>query len=171
MPRPSITWLITDTHFFHDRMIELCNRPADFNERIMTNLRYLVAEQDNLIHFGDVIFYHLERLKPMLDSVPSRSKILVMGNHDKKKRGWYERNGFSFACDSLVLGNVLLSHKPMRVFPDGVRMNIHGHHHNLGDRISESSDFWKPETHRLLALEHTGYKPVNLQSFLAGKNS
>ena len=159
MPRPAKTWVITDTHFFHEDIIAACGRPLDFQQQILRNCRQLVAAQDTLIHLGDVIFYEYPRLPELLD-FPGR-KILVQGNHDRKPRGWYERNGFDFACDALVLGDVLFSHQPRHLTPD-IRWNLHGHWHNLPNTLP---DFYTTG-HQLLALEYTGYGPVELQDIL-----
>lgn len=162
MRRP-ITWLITDTHFYHDAMMELCGRPADFNEQIMRNLRYLVADQDLLIHLGDVIFYKYPLLKAMMDSVKGR-KILTLGNHDRRNAAWYGRNGFDAVVDMFVLNGVLFSHKPIEVFPSGVTLNIHGHWHNNDHHTAPP--WWSLATHRILSIEKTNYTPVKLEEFI-----
>lgn len=164
MPRQSIDWLITDTHWFHDAIIELCGRPVDHRERMLKNLRHLVAPQDRVFNLGDVIFYHHDLLKGMLDSFPGK-KILLMGNHDHKSPGWYSRNGFDFVADQIVIGDVLLSHKPQPVVAQGIRVNVHGHWHNT--RHHDRPTWWKPDTHRNLSIEETGYKPVKLAQFAA----
>ena len=170
MPRPSINWLITDTHFYHDKVVEFTGRPRNYNELIMVNLRHLVAEQDVLYHLGDVIFYRYTRLAGMLSSVPCR-KFLVMGNHDHKSPGWYMRNGFDGAFRAIQVDDVLLTHRPVQSFPDGVRFNVHGHFHNMGlSRDIEVGPWYDTEVHRLLALEYTDLKPVNLREFLGQPN-
>lgn len=164
MPRPAITWLITDTHFYHDRIKEpeFEGRPDDFNEQIVRNLRHLVADQDLLIHLGDVIFYRHTELKSILDSVKGR-KILTMGNHDRKSRSWYMRNGFDLAIDSFTIDGVLFSHKPTQILPDDVTINIHGHLHT---KSRHKPDWYDSRTHKLLAIELTNYEPVKLSEFL-----
>lgn len=163
--RPSIVWLITDTHFYHDAIIEACGRPPDHVELIMKNLRYYLAKQDLLIHLGDVIFYQYPKLKAMLESVPGR-KILTMGNHDRKSRNWYMNNGFDLAVDMFTLDNVIFSHKPLEHFPTDITINIHGHWHNQAYEKREEKSWHDPTRHRLLAIEDTEYKPVKLIDFL-----
>lgn len=167
MPRPTKIWLITDTHFYDNQMIKLCGRPQDFTNIIMGNLRHFCAQQDILIHLGDCIFYRFPELKGMLDSIPC-SKFLLVGNHDRKPRNWYMRNGFDAAMDQMVWGNVVFSHKPVKTLPDDVEYNIHGHFHNSGHRASES--WYNPTVHRKLAVEETEYKPIELRIFLPEAN-
>lgn len=162
MPRKPLVWLVADTHFFHHTktFTAACHRPPDCDERMMANLRRLVAPQDMLLHLGDVIFYNMGALKPSLDSVPGR-KILVRGNHDRKSTHWYLHNGFSFVCDALELKGVLFTHEPRRVVPDHVLGNAHGHWHNL-----EPLPDWHGPRHYLVAMERTNYHPVNLDCVL-----
>lgn len=173
MPRPAITWLLPDTHFYHDKMITSWKiRPANFNELIMSNLKRLIAPQDLMIHLGDVIFYKYQTLKELLDSVPCR-KILTLGNHDRRSCNWYMNNGFDFVVDSFVLNGIAFSHKPMKVLPDGCRINIHGHFHNTDHCREEPqyNDWYDTKIHRLVALEYTNYAPVDLATFVSKTDS
>lgn len=173
MPRPAIDWLITDTHFYHEKMItEWGIRPEDYNEKIIDSMRRLIAPQDFLIHLGDVIFYQYPRLKELLDSVPCR-KVLAMGNHDRKSRNWYMKNGFDLAVDSFVMGDIIFSHKPMRALPSGCRINIHGHFHNTDHCCEkpEYNEWYDTKIHRLLAIEYTNYEPVKLDTFVSETDS
>lgn len=163
MPRGPIDWLITDTHWYHDQIVTNCGRPADHMEIAVKWLRYYVMPQDRLFHLGDVIFYRYPVLKNILGAFPGK-KILLMGNHDHQSRGWYERNGFDFVADMIVIGDILLSHHPQPVLPVGVRINIHGHWHNYS-WVDNKPAFWSATTHRLLSLESEKYKPVKLMEF------
>lgn len=164
MPNPAKTWLISDTHLYHDKMMELCGRPVDFGIQIRKNLKLLVSPQDTLIHLGDVIFYKYPELKNILGDIPGR-KILVRGNHDGKKHSWYMRNGFDFSADLIMIDNIVFTHRPLETFPTGATVNIHGHLHNTGHHPQE--EWWKPgERHLLFTLEHH-YKPIELQKFIS----
>ena len=166
MARPPVTWLITDTHFNHKLIVESGDRPSNHGALLVGNCRGLISQQDTTYHLGDVMFNELSTLKSLLDAIPGR-KILVRGNHDHKTNGWYERNGFHFVADYIALGNVILSHKPLESFPERVEYNIHGHQHNDAHRLAESAHFYDPTRHFKLALEDVGYKPVQMQEFLA----
>lgn len=161
MPRPTIDWLITDTHWNHDFMVK-CGRPLDFGEQLIKNMRHLIAPHDTLYHLGDVIFYDYSFLKSIMDSIPGR-KILLMGNHDRKTKNWYvTRGGFQCAADMIVLDDIMLSHKPIERLPSGVRLNVHGHWHDVH---RERPEWYSETTHRLLSVEATKYKPVKLEEF------
>lgn len=40
--RPAVTWLITDTHFNHARIIEF-GRPADYAQRLIVSMASILA--------------------------------------------------------------------------------------------------------------------------------
>lgn len=173
MPRQPIQWLITDTHFFHDKMFtEWKIRPRDYNEKIIAGMKKFIAPQDLLIHLGDVIFYEYPSLKNILNGIPCR-KILTVGNHDRKPLNWYMNNGFDIAVKSFVIDDIIFSHKPIQQLPSDCRINIHGHFHNTDHRAKEPEyDKWyDPKVHRLLAIEYTNYEPVRLKEFVAVTDS
>jgi calcineurin-like phosphoesterase family protein len=168
---PSEYWLTTDTHFNHKVVtVEgLGSRPIDHGQKQLKWLRHFVRPDDVLIHLGDVIFGAAGELSGFLYAAPCRSKILIKGNHDRRSNHWYLNQGFDFVCDMIVIDNVLLSHKPQEFLPEGVDLNIHGHFHDTDHRKHEPqySKFLDPKVHKLLALEHTGLKPVKLKDFVA----
>ena len=127
-----------------------CLRPPDFTERTHRNIMNTVKAEDTLIHLGDVGIGKHDAWEWMVRLWPGR-KILIRGNHDRAHScGWWMEHGFDFACDSMVLRNVLLTHEPANAvirqhdsaydtlqgdpgLPDGCQLNIHGHLHNIWD--------------------------------------
>lgn len=169
--RNSIYWLITDTHFgAKNKMLEF--RPPDYGKLLISNCKKLVAQQDVLIHLGDVIDNGHKDLINILSSIVCKSKVLVKGNHDRKSNNWYLNNGFDFVCDSFTLDDILLSHIPQDNLPKNIRLNIHGHFHDNPEEKIEKHEphimaFYRPnkEKYKLLALEHVNYCPVDLMEF------
>ena len=160
---PPKVWLITDTHFNHAKMMELCGRPANFNELIVENWRKTVGDDDLVFHLGDVIFNRAAELKGIMEGLPGK-KILVKGNHDNARSHWYMRRGFSFVCYGFEYAHAYFTHKPALALPEGCTVNVHGHLHNTTHRDAE----YEPRPwHRLLSLENENYTPVLLESFLA----
>jgi calcineurin-like phosphoesterase family protein len=142
-------------------MHDLCGRPEGYEELIVQRHAHLVAPQDTLINLGDVFFYRPEALREALRRIPG-THVLVLGNHDRRSARWYRDAGFAYVCDGLVLGDALLTHRPAWPLPAGIRHAVHGHHHNMGDRVGESP-WLDPKVHHLVALEFTDYRPVPLR--------
>lgn len=164
MARVRRVWLITDTHFYHRDIDVWCGRPHDHNELLIRNLQTMLCPLDTLVHLGDVILRNQQQLAGIMASIPG-TKILVRGNHDKESDSWYTRRGFAVVCESIVIKDVLLSHKP-QIIPAHIRLNVHGHFHNTDHHIHEPhfQAILEPR-HRLLAVEYTNYKPVDFDVF------
>ena len=175
-------WCISDSHFGHDKMVEYCGRPKDFSRQIVSNLSKMCRDDDILIHLGDICmgedkYWH----NAVIDRLNCK-KWLVRGNHDKKSNSWYLAHGWDFVCeqftDTYFGKEILFSHVPQR--DNGTfNLNIHGHLHNNLERLKRKEyvtpdeearnigvvDILTPK-HKLIALEFTGYKPVNLNEVL-----
>lgn len=190
-------YLISDTHFNHKKLATYCVRPENFTELLVKRWNETVKPTDTVLHLGDVTIGAKRDIKNVLDSLNGR-KMLVRGNHDRDKScGWWMENGFTFACDSFVLRNVLFTHEPANAvvrsngnrpyeslewgLPEGCVLNVHGHLHNVWDGFIDE-ERWKRDKElmgvdfktrllhpwqRLFAVEYTDYRPVELNKFLA----
>lgn len=176
-------WLITDTHFNHRKMEEYCNRPKDFEEIILRNLK-IIKSNDTIIHLGDFCIGRDEYWHGVWNNLlATNRKILVRGNHDKKTDSWYLNHGWSIVCESFsghYFGNyITFSH---RLIPNIQNLNIHGHFHNNLDRLLKGNFVVEGEkernekdltglnnNHILLSLEYTNYKPVLLNTLCKKK--
>lgn len=158
-------WLITDTHFGHDKMIQYCNRPEDFSSIILNNLLKMVQPDDLLIHLGDICIGQDVLWHERLNVIPCK-KILVRGNHDHKSDSWYMSNGWDFVCTSFINRfegkNILFSHAPLPISNND--FNIHGHLHN--GTHHEDIFGLLTDKHILLSIENTNYKPVLLETLI-----
>jgi len=155
-------WLTTDTHFGHDKMLEI-GRPADYEQRILRGLSAL-KQEDVLIHLGDVCIGNDESNHAKFIVPLSVKKVLVKGNHDKKSDTWYLQNGWDFVCDSFSFNKfgkrLLFTHVPQAKRPD-FDLNFHGHIHEAIHREYNPQDH-----HRCISLEVQGYQPQNLEKLL-----
>lgn len=158
-------WIISDTHFTHQMLLDEKVRPEDYNEQIINNWNAVVSEEDTVLHLGDVIFgYDKERLHGILLRLKGH-KILVKGNHDLKPDKWYLDMGFEHVYDQVTWNNLLFTHIPVEI-PEGVRFNVHGHlHGNSGHRVEEVAHILT-DKHKLVALEITGYKPLRIEEII-----
>jgi len=161
-------YVISDTHFGHEKIKGYCQRPDDHEERLMASMK-VASRNDCLIHLGDVcIDSGKEDIwnEGFIGSLACR-KILVLGNHDNKSWSWYMEHGWDFVCDSFKLQyagfNICFSHKPQPWDGDW-EINVHGHLHNLGHRDKEFKELKR--WHRLYAPELQNYQLVELSKFV-----
>lgn len=168
-------WIITDTHFNHKKLIDIGERPDDFEKRIITKLMANVQDGDRIIHLGDFCigqdeFWHREFVK----ATGNARRILIKGNHDGKSDSWYYDHGWDLVTRGMFIKvngkNVLLTHKPAPKISNTFigQYNLHGHTHGNVHRDEEHEAFYDPAYHVELALESRKvmYGPVLITSLI-----
>jgi len=164
----SKTWIWSDTHFRHARILNMGNRPfttvEEMDQSMIQAWSETVGPEDVLWHLGDFALYRNgEYVKWLLARLPGVKK-LIRGNHDRDKSiKWWVDHGFDQAFEGPVSfrdDGYILSHEPF--YNDDLvgqnLVNIHGHtHHNqIGDGH-----------HLNVSVEAIGYKPVDLDELVA----
>lgn len=154
-------YLVSDTHFGHENMVNWSLRPADFNEKIWKIFDQIPADSI-LIHCGDITIGADATTHIRLQSYPFK-KWLVRGNHDNHSISWYVKNGWDFVADEIVIkmfgSNFLFTHEPMPK-REGVDKNVHGHLH--GGQSRGFPAFYDTEYHIEVTPEAVGYNLVKL---------
>ena len=154
------TWVIADTHFYHENIIKYCNRPyvdaVEMNEDMIAKWNAVVGKDDIVWHLGDFCFGCKERIKEIVPRLNGRIN-LVLGNHDRHKMSFYYESGFHRVYDHpVVVSNFfILSHEPLQWIPDNTPMcNIFGHVHQ--------QQLYKTFTSRTacVCVERWNYTPV-----------
>jgi len=158
-------YVIGDTHFYHDNIIQYCGRPfkdgREMNEKIIKRWNSTVKDTDVVIHCGDFAVYGAsDRVAELCSKLKGR-KTLVRGNHDRKSIHWYLHNGFEFVCDNFAIGNIIFTHRPMNktdLILSKYVFNIHGHLHE--------KDSYNTDLYENVSVEKTNYYPIKLDSIL-----
>lgn len=152
-------WVVSDTHFHHKRIIELAGRPENHDELMLKNWIDTVGPRDRVLHLGDLAFGKGDEFSDLAEKLPGH-KYIIRGNHDKRRRKWYRRHGFTvldgfnseFTDQEGNEWNIRFSHYPQ---PKLVRqprtLSVHGHTH---ENVAKDK--------RLInvCVEQTDYKPV-----------
>lgn len=80
-----------DTHFFHDKIVELSSRPfrdyREMHDKIIENWNSVVKPGDRVIHVGDFALTWNKKCYDKIDAILRHlngNKILVTGNHDRE---------------------------------------------------------------------------------------
>ena len=170
-------YFIADTHFYHNNIIEYCNRPfsgvENMNEILIKNWNETVNDTDTIYHLGDVALCSNELLEPIIKSLNGK-KILIRGNHDTKSVVTYTDMGFTVLRNPPILLDkykVMLSHVPMldNVIPDGF-LNVHGHIHDKklnesrhkGGRVEYPKEEYSLDKHICVSVDVTDFKPISI---------
>lgn len=138
-------WFTSDTHYGHTNVIKYANRPFkdahEMDEAMIANWNKVVAPNDVVYHLGDFAFIRSEEdVLHILDRLMG-TKILILGNHDKKMSGKV-KNRFQFVtsyCEIKVEDDaarngrqdVVLMHYAMRVWNKSHygAWQLYGHSH------------------------------------------
>lgn len=176
---PSV-WLISDTHFGHEKTCSVFKRPdgtplrpfasaEEMDEAMVSRWNDRVRPGDKVYHLGDVV------INRKFLSVLARlngDKVLIRGNHDIFKLSDYTEH-FRDVRGYDVKNGMILSHVP--VHSDSLARfgcNVHGHLHanrvmrprGVDAKTGEIlySDQIDPRYH-CVSVEHTDYAPISLE--------
>jgi calcineurin-like phosphoesterase family protein len=157
------TFFISDLHFGHKRMLEYENRPFEtvekMDEALISNWNKKVKNQYYIYVLGDFSFHSKEKTKEILNRLNGR-KILILGNHDRRKSLTYWRSvGFEEVSKYPILFEdlYLLSHEPRYELADhNLYYNIHGHIHSKDISCN-------PERYYNVSVEKNNYTPVDFE--------
>ncbi|MBR2655575.1 MAG: metallophosphoesterase [Loktanella sp.] len=167
-----MNYYTADPHFFHERILEFCDRPftsiGEMNGRILAHYQASVGPDDDLWIVGDVAMVRsdmADQLSAMLQSIPGR-KHLIVGNHDEP---WVRALPVWTSVHDMVEiiddgTRLTLCHYPMITWPGARRgaLQLFGHVHQnwQGSRkaVNVGVDVWdfKPVTIREIRKRAAG---------------
>ena len=152
-------FIISDTHFGHEKIIEYCNRPFDntfiMNQTIINNWNKVVAKNDIVWHLGDVLLGSSEQLYKIVQQL-NGTKYLIRGNHCKSHSdGALLKAGFKtvYKYPIILEKKYILSHAPLELAAGSNFCNIHGHEHSNGPTKTDKNYY-------NVSVEMINYKPL-----------
>ena len=154
-------FLISDTHFYHTKIAEYCDRPDNWDDLIIKNWNNTVNSNDVVLHLGDFAFGNFDMAQEKRKLLNGQI-ILVKGNHDRHGVSWFNRVGIDVVKNPFILYNngvrLLFSHVPQYPIDDDV-INIHGHVHNT------RSLHWKCRDmiYKNCSVEAINYTPIKFK--------
>jgi calcineurin-like phosphoesterase family protein len=161
------TWIISDTHFFHENIGKYCNRPENWQDLIIENWNRLISPDENVLHLGDYCFGSKDAVQHMTNILQGRL-FLIRGNHDRRGKAFFQGLGIRLIPDPFFVeyGDqcILFSHRPIIPLPEGC-INLHGHIHN---NILPPEESQLGENHINMSVEVREYRPWRLQDILKG---
>lgn len=154
-----MTYYISDTHFYHSKIIDGCNRPfkniIEMNKELIKNWNKIVRKNDIVWFLGDLSFADKEKTAKIVAKLNGRINM-VMGNHDNLSVLTYYQMGFKYVSKYPIIvdDKYLLSHEPMKQEKGSKLINIYGHVH---DRYE-----YEDSNNICVCVEKIGYKPIML---------
>lgn len=170
-------YYISDTHFGHDNILKLCNRPFDsigaMNEAIIDAWNQRVTGNDTVFILGD-LFYRCADPEPILRRLKGR-KRLILGNHDASWTEKVDMSKYFVSVDNFLeitdgVRAITLCHYPLLTWKHKLRTwMIHGHIHN-----DTSTDYFPliAARERVLnaGVDINGFRPVTFDELLENNN-
>jgi len=161
-------FFISDTHFDHARIIELCHRPFDnveqMNAAMVENWNSVVGSGDIVYHGGDFAFSRNRgRVTELLRRL-NGTKHLIQGNHDhevvRKAKGW---NSVQLRRNIKVLpAQIVIDHYPIEIWDKRHYGSIH-----LFGHIHEKTCEKETELRHNISVDFNEFIPVSLEQIVS----
>jgi calcineurin-like phosphoesterase family protein len=92
------TYVVSDTHFGHDNIVNFCHRPEDHEHVMMERWAQAVPEGATVIHLGDLAYKGARKFEKLIaPHLTGARKLLILGNHDTSRLSLYRAAGFRVA--------------------------------------------------------------------------
>jgi calcineurin-like phosphoesterase family protein len=162
-PIDDSTWIISDTHFFHENIGRYCDRPDGWQDTIIENWNRLIQPEEIVFHVGDLALGKRVKIEGLIPLLKGRL-YLMRGNHDRRSNGFYQQLGITLVPDPYRMDHpsgltLIFSHRPILPLEPGV-LNLHGHIHNsVAPELGAG--------HVNLCVEVRDYRPWRLGEILA----
>lgn len=175
-----MVYFISDTHFFHENIIKLANRPFSsiekMNQKLIENWNRKIKGNDTVYILGDMFFRckESENIENILSQLNGK-KHLIIGNHDSS---WMDKVNlnkyFVEVTDFKVTTNgeyaVTLCHYPLLTWKhESKSYMIHGHIH-----ANTTDDFFplicKRERVLNAGIDINNFEPCTLEELIRNNN-
>jgi calcineurin-like phosphoesterase family protein len=160
------TWIISDTHFFHENIGNYCSRPDKWQDLIIKNWNALVSPDELVLHLGDFALVKKSNFEK-ITNILNGKLFLLRGNHDRLGRTYCETQGVTLLNDPLLVEfgdhiKLAFSHRPIVPLSDGI-INLHGHIHNVPPPPEGSN---LGPNHINMSVEVREYRPWRLREIV-----
>ena len=149
------TFLTSDTHYYHNNVIEYSNRPfrdlEEMHDTLVNNWNTVVKKNDIVYHLGDFcLTTNVSQIQAILRRLNGKIR-LIQGNHDKwvkkidiidpdRKIEWVK----SYHQEKFTIGNivypVVMMHFPIHKWDKCHFGSYHFHGHSHGTIDSDNSN-------------------------------
>ena len=157
---PNKIWFTSDTHFFHDKIVEYSQRPfasvEEMNEELIARWNSVVHRDGIVFHLGDFCFGKPDKWNHILDRLKGRI-YLVLGNHDAGHISEEVAERFEAVAFQMRLNvngqKIYLNHFPFLSYSG----DNHGTWQLFGHIHSNLHNYNIIDEHRLAVLQLTQY--------------
>ena len=164
----------SDTHFYHDNIINFCGRPFKnvevMNETLIANWNSVVGPDDIVFHLGDFCLGGSAEWTNILNRLNGKI-YLIVGNHDIKnlRQGYYSRFEHIAMQMHIEVGKqkIYLNHCPFLCYGGAYRdtWQLFGHVHTS----KQNTGIDAPRLHMLfptqydVGVDNNNFTPVSFE--------
>lgn len=172
-------WFTSDSHFNHNSILKLCNRPFDtieeHDQMLINNWNSVVSPEDTVFHLGDFCFGGAPKWKEIRQQLNGHI-ILIVGNHDDKNRTMGTDALFDYVSYQMRITvdghTVYLNHFPFLTFAhwnpekypkEHLHFALSGHTHIRKGDTGFDAEFIKMylPTQYDVGVDFNNYTPIN----------
>lgn len=162
-------YVVSDTHWYHQRIVELQGRPQDHETMMVTRWQRVVRESDTILHLGDLFFGGDEGYERFAHEIAPRlpgRKYIILGNHDRKKYD-YGDLGFTVVKPFATVYRgykITLDHYP-KLLDESRKpkvIHVHGHIHTNGYGSEATATRWGNINCSVEALDYRPHRITRL---------
>jgi calcineurin-like phosphoesterase family protein len=171
-------YFTADTHFYHENIIRLCQRPFEdvqtMNEMLIENWNSCVTDNDEIYILGDLVYKGKGREANEILKALKGKKYLIRGNHEKYLDDpAFKTAAFEWVKDYYVLfwqkRKFVLCHYPIFEWEGYFHDSIHlyGHVHNGGGNAEYQERFRQLGSRAInVGVDVQGYRPVSINQVI-----
>jgi len=166
-------FFISDTHFNHTNIINLCRRPFssvdEMNDTLIKNWNSVVKPDDTIFHLGDFALGDATIWNSLLDKLQGHV-YLICGNHDHKTLDSSNiSKRFEAVSDQMMIDvngqKILLNHYPFLTYSTSRQTvwqlfgHVHSNPYMTGDDSSRLQHLWP--TQYDVGVDNNNYFPIS----------
>lgn len=165
-------YYISDTHFYHENIIRMCNRPynntQEMNEDIIHKWNNKVKPNDEVYILGDFVYKTSQQNAFTILKQLNGKKYFIRGNHDKESLAISLRTSglVEWVSDYKVIDDngrmVVLFHYPIEDWNG----QYHGSYHLYGHVHNNDNNYKKMSRRYNVSVELIGYEPRTLDELI-----
>ena len=171
-------YYIADTHFGHENILKMCNRPfesiEEMDEAMISAWNERVSGNDTVFILGDM-FFRCADPESVLQRLRGKKRLIV-GNHDSSWMDRVDMKRYFLSVDNFLeisdgSRGITLCHYPLLTWKHKLRtFMIHGHIHN--DTVSDFFPLIAARERLLNAgADINGFRPVTFDELVFNNES
>jgi len=167
-------YFTSDTHFYHEKIIQFANRPYNnvehMNEELVSNWNKVVPPSATVFHLGDFSFGNKQEWKNIREKLNGKIHLII-GNHDIQNYKGMKQDGLFESVSHVQYVEIkgetnrvlILQHYPLLEWPLMTKIwHLHGHCHDNPTRENPI----RLNTQYDVGVDNNNYTPISYREIV-----